>query len=82
MESFFSTVKSEVRDRVETCGDAKMEPFDYIEVFYNQRCGIRRSARSVRRSDSRSVVKPITESDQAQEAFRIAQRLNPGATLR
>ena len=36
MESFFSTVKSEPRDRFDTCGDAKMELFDYIEVFYNQ----------------------------------------------
>jgi len=37
MESFFSTVKSELRDRFESCGEAKMELFDYIEVFYNQR---------------------------------------------
>ncbi len=37
MESFFSTVKSELRDRFDSCGDAKMELFDYIEVFYNQR---------------------------------------------
>ena len=37
MESFFSTVKTEVADRFDSCGDAKMELFDYIEVFYNQR---------------------------------------------
>jgi hypothetical protein len=37
MEAFFSTVKSEVADRFESCGDAKMEVFDFIEVFYNQR---------------------------------------------
>jgi transposase InsO family protein len=37
MESFFSTVKSELGDRFESHGDAKMELFDYIEVFYNQR---------------------------------------------
>ena len=37
MESFFSSVKSEVADRFESCGDAKMEVFDYIEVFYDQR---------------------------------------------
>lgn len=37
MESFFSTVKSEVSDRFESCGEAKMELFDFIEVFYNQR---------------------------------------------
>ena len=37
MEAFFSSVKKEVADRFASCGDAKMELFDYIEVFYNQR---------------------------------------------
>ena len=37
MESFFSTVKSELSDRFENFGAAKMELFDYLEVFYNQR---------------------------------------------
>ena len=37
MESFFSTLKSELGERFESYGDAKMELFDYIEVFYNQR---------------------------------------------
>jgi putative transposase len=37
MESFFSSLKSETADRFASCGDAKMELFDYIEVFYNQR---------------------------------------------
>ena len=37
MESFFSTVKSELADRVDSYGEAKMEVFDYLEVFYNQR---------------------------------------------
>jgi len=37
MESFFSTVKSELREHFESCAAAKMELFDYIEVFYNQR---------------------------------------------
>jgi transposase InsO family protein len=37
MESFFSTVKSEVADRFPSFSEAKMELFDYIEVFYNQR---------------------------------------------
>jgi len=37
MEAFFSSVKSELADRFASCGDAKMELFDYIEVFYNQR---------------------------------------------
>jgi putative transposase len=37
MESFFSTVKSELADRLASLGEAKMELFDSIEVFYNQR---------------------------------------------
>ncbi len=37
MESFFSTVKTELGERFESYGIAKMELFDYIEVFYNQR---------------------------------------------
>jgi putative transposase len=37
MESFFSSVKTEVADRFDSCSEAKMELFDYIEVFYNQR---------------------------------------------
>ena len=37
MEAFFSSVKSELADRFDSCGHAKMELFDYIEVFYNQR---------------------------------------------
>ena len=36
-ESFFSTVKSELSDRFGSFSEAKMELFDYIEVFYNQR---------------------------------------------
>src|SRR5687768_12328982 len=37
MESFFSTVKSELTDRFASFSEAKMELFDYIVVFYNQR---------------------------------------------
>jgi len=36
MESFFSTVKSELGEHFEAYGVAKEELFDYIEVFYNQ----------------------------------------------
>ena len=36
-ESFFSTVKSELAEHFDSHGEAKMELFDYIEVFYNQR---------------------------------------------
>jgi transposase InsO family protein len=35
-ESFFSTLKSELTERFDSFGEAKMELFDYIEVFYNQ----------------------------------------------
>jgi putative transposase len=37
MESLFSTVKSELGEHFGSHGEAKMELFDYIEVFYNQR---------------------------------------------
>ena len=37
MESFFSTVKSELGEHFDSHGDAKMELLDYIEVFYNHR---------------------------------------------
>ena len=37
MEAFFSSVKSELRERFDSCGEAKMALFEYIEVFYNQR---------------------------------------------
>ena len=36
MESFFSTVKIELADRFASLSEAKMELFDYIEVFYNR----------------------------------------------
>jgi transposase InsO family protein len=37
VESFFSTVKAELGEWFGSHGEAKMELFDYIEVFYNQR---------------------------------------------
>ena len=37
MESFFSTVKSELATRFPSFGEAKIVLFDYIEAFYNQR---------------------------------------------
>ena len=36
-ESFFSTVNSELGEHFDSHGDAKMELFDYSEVFYNHR---------------------------------------------
>ena len=37
MEAFFATLKGELGERFASNGDAKMELFDYIEVFYNQK---------------------------------------------
>jgi putative transposase len=37
MESFFATVKIELGEHFDSHGEAKMELFDYIEVFYNHR---------------------------------------------
>jgi len=37
MESFFSSLTFEVGERFDSHGTAKMELFDYIDVFYNQR---------------------------------------------
>ena len=36
MESFFATVKTEEAEPFDSCGEAKMALFDFIEVFYNQ----------------------------------------------
>jgi putative transposase len=36
MESWNSTLKSELGERFESYGSAKEQLFDYIEVFYNQ----------------------------------------------
>jgi hypothetical protein len=51
MEAFFSRVKSELGERFESNGDAKMQLFEYIEVFYHQR------RRHVGRSDQSSRVR-------------------------
>ena len=37
MESFFSTVQSELGEHFDSHGTAERELFDYIEVFYNQK---------------------------------------------
>jgi len=58
MESFFSTAKSEIGERFESYGSAKMELFDYIEVFYNQR----------RRHSTLGLISPAAYERQAQAA--------------
>jgi putative transposase len=57
MESFFSTVKSELGEHFDSNGDAKMELFDYIEVFYNQR----------RRHSTIGQISPATYERRARE---------------
>ena len=37
IESFFSTVKSELGEQFDSHADAKFALFEYIEAFYNQR---------------------------------------------
>ena len=37
IESFFASLKAEEGERFASYGEAKMQLFDYIEVFYNQR---------------------------------------------
>jgi putative transposase len=37
MESWFSTLKAELGERFDSPAEAKVDLFDYIEVFYNQR---------------------------------------------
>jgi putative transposase len=65
MESFFSTVKSELGERFESHGEAKMELFEYIEVFYNQR----------RRHSTLGQISPVAYERQA------ARRQMPDLTV-
>jgi putative transposase len=58
MESFFSTVKFELGERFESYPDAKMQLFDYIEVFYNQR----------RRHSTNGQISPAAFERRATEA--------------
>ena len=68
MEAFFSTLKTELADRFESCGTAKMELFDYIEVFYNQR----------RRHSTIGYVSPATFERQAINARVLDQPVSGG----
>jgi len=58
MESFFSTVKFELGERYESYADAKMQLFDYIETFYNQR----------RRHSTNGQISPAAFERRATEA--------------
>ena len=57
MESFFSTVKTELADRFDSCSEAKRKLFAYIEVFYNQR----------RRHSTIGQISPATYERRAHE---------------
>jgi putative transposase len=61
MESWFSTLKSELGERFESYGVTKAELFDYIEVFYNQRR--RHSSIAYRPSaeHERATARPVYE---------------------
>lgn len=63
MEAFFSSLKSELADRFASCGEAKMELFDYIEVFYNQR----------RRHSTIDYLSPAMFEQRARSGFRNAR---------
>jgi hypothetical protein len=58
MKAFFSTVKNKVGEWFESYRDAKVEVFDYIEGFYNQRP--RRSSEG-RRARQRSNDRRLTQ---------------------
>jgi transposase InsO family protein len=58
MESFFSTVKSELGERFDSNGEAKMQLFDYLEVFYNQR----RRHSSVGRMSPAAFERKVTQA--------------------
>ena len=85
MESFFSTVKSELADRFDSFGEAKMELFDYLEVFYRTSGVVTRHIGSLHRpladqsgrsrSTSAAVFEP--ESDQAQTNTLLDGRVRP-----
>ena len=61
MESWFSTLKSELGERFESYAIAKEQLFDYIEVFYNQQ----------RRHSAIDYVSPA-EYEKAQRVLPLA----------
>jgi transposase InsO family protein len=65
MEAFFSSLKSELADKFDSCGEAKMELFDYIEVFYNQR----------RRHSTIGYLSPAAFERQASNVVRLDEAL-------
>lgn len=62
MESWFSTLKSELGERFESFAKAKAELFDYIEVFYNRK----------RRHSSLDYVSPAEYERTARDMASLA----------
>jgi putative transposase len=62
MESWFSTLKTELGERFESFAEAKEELFDYIEVFYNQK----------RRHSSLDYVSPAEYERKAKGTVSLA----------
>jgi len=57
-------VKSELRDRFDSCGEAKMELLDYIEVFYKQR----------RRHSTLGQISPAAVERRAMDSSSVNER--------
>jgi transposase InsO family protein len=79
MESFFSSLKSETADRFASCGEAKMELFDYIELFYNQRrrhstLGQISPADFEQRAFEKSIERPSSVSPKEETTTKSDQR--------
>ena len=64
MEAFFSSLKQELADQFDSCGVAKVELFEYIEVFYNQR----------RRHSTIGQISPAAYEQRARAAAPVSDR--------
>jgi hypothetical protein len=62
VRSIFSTVKFELGEHFDSCGEANMQSFDYIEVFYNQR----------RRHSTLGQISPAAYERQGARPARVA----------
>ena len=82
MESFFSTVKSELADRFDSFGEAKMELVDYIEMFYNQRRRHSTLVAEVRERPADPCVPPLGILDRHPDHARghVTSRHRPAST--
>jgi putative transposase len=70
IESFFSTVKSELGEQFDSPSDAKIALFEYIETFYNQR----------RRHSTLGQISPAVYEQRAARAIATVM-LAPGGIV-